>query len=161
MPDPLNPRYSYGAGKLISEILAINFGRKFFERVLIFRPHNVYGPIWACEHVIPAIRAASARAGESCKPPAGCASRYRVLATETRSFCFIDDLVAGVMVMRDKGEHLGIYHVGTIGRSDDRGLGASCRAGGRARNRAGRRSAGGGRNATTMPRYFEASPIGL
>jgi len=32
---------------------------------------------------------------------------------ETRSFCYIDDLVAGVMVMRDKGEHLGIYHVGT------------------------------------------------
>ena len=32
---------------------------------------------------------------------------------ETRSFCFVDDLVAGVMVMRDKGEHLGIYHVGT------------------------------------------------
>jgi nucleoside-diphosphate-sugar epimerase len=33
--------------------------------------------------------------------------------TETRSFCFIDDLIAGVMVMREKGEHLGIYHVGT------------------------------------------------
>jgi nucleoside-diphosphate-sugar epimerase len=32
---------------------------------------------------------------------------------ETRSFCFIDDLVAGVMVMREKGEHLGIYHIGT------------------------------------------------
>ena len=32
---------------------------------------------------------------------------------ETRSFCFIDDLVAGVMAMRDRGEHLGIYHVGT------------------------------------------------
>jgi nucleoside-diphosphate-sugar epimerase len=30
-----------------------------------------------------------------------------------RSFCFIDDLVAGVMTMREKGEHLGIYHVGT------------------------------------------------
>ena len=32
---------------------------------------------------------------------------------ETRSFCHVDDLVAGVMVMREKGEHLGIYHVGT------------------------------------------------
>jgi nucleoside-diphosphate-sugar epimerase len=32
---------------------------------------------------------------------------------ETRSFCFIDDLVAGIMIMREKGEHLGIYHVGT------------------------------------------------
>jgi nucleoside-diphosphate-sugar epimerase len=32
---------------------------------------------------------------------------------ETRSFCHVDDLVAGVMIMREKGAHLGIYHVGT------------------------------------------------
>jgi nucleoside-diphosphate-sugar epimerase len=32
---------------------------------------------------------------------------------ETRSFCHIDDLVAGVLVMRQQGEHLGIYHIGT------------------------------------------------
>jgi len=32
---------------------------------------------------------------------------------ETRSFCHVDDLVAGVMVMRERGEHLGIYHIGT------------------------------------------------
>ena len=33
--------------------MAINFGRKYFERVLIFRPHNVYGPDMGWEHVIP------------------------------------------------------------------------------------------------------------
>ena len=32
---------------------------------------------------------------------------------ETRSFCHVDDLVQGVMVMREKGEHLSIYHIGT------------------------------------------------
>jgi nucleoside-diphosphate-sugar epimerase len=32
---------------------------------------------------------------------------------QTRSFCHIDDLVRGVMIMRARGEHLGIYHVGT------------------------------------------------
>ena len=32
---------------------------------------------------------------------------------ETRSFCHIDDLVQGVLVMREKGDHLGIYHIGT------------------------------------------------
>jgi len=53
IPDALNPRYSYAAGKLISEIMTINFGRKFFDRVLIFRPHNVYGPDMGFEHVIP------------------------------------------------------------------------------------------------------------
>jgi nucleoside-diphosphate-sugar epimerase len=113
VPDPLNPRYSYGAGKLISEIMAINFGRKFFQRVLIFRPHNAYGPDMGFEHVIPqfALRldalAKAQRAGRL---------RFEMQGTgeETRSFCFIDDLIAGIMVMREKGEHLGIYHVGTM-----------------------------------------------
>jgi nucleoside-diphosphate-sugar epimerase len=113
VPDPLNPRYSYGAGKLISEIMAINFGRKFFERVLIFRPHNVYGPDMGSEHVIPqfALRLQTLAAHY----PAG-SLRFNIQGTgaETRSFCFIDDLVAGVLVMREKGEHLGIYHVGTM-----------------------------------------------
>jgi len=44
IPDPLNPRYSYAAGKIISEIMAINYGRRYFDRVIVFRPHNVYGP---------------------------------------------------------------------------------------------------------------------
>jgi len=113
IPDPLNPRYSYGGGKLISELMAINFGRKYFERVLIFRPHNVYGPDMGFEHVIPqfALRLKTLADGQ----PSG-RLRFEIQGSgqETRSFCFIDDLVAGVMVMREKGEHLGIYHVGTM-----------------------------------------------
>ncbi len=112
IPDPLNPRYSYGGGKLISELMAINFGRKYFERVLIFRPHNVYGPDMGWEHVIPQLALRLDAAAK--KQPAG-TLRFEIQGSgqETRSFCFIDDLVAGVLVMRDKGEHLGIYHVGT------------------------------------------------
>jgi len=112
VPDVLNPRYSYGAGKLISEVLAINFGRKYFERVLIFRPHNVYGPDMGFEHVVPQFALRIHALGK--RQPAG-RLRFEIQGTgaETRSFCFIDDLVAGVMVMRDKGAHLGIYHVGT------------------------------------------------
>jgi nucleoside-diphosphate-sugar epimerase len=102
IPDPLNPRYSYAAGKLISEIMTINFGRKFFDRVLIFRPHNVYGPDMGFEHVIPefAVRLQSlAKANREDALP------FQIQGTgeETRSFCFIDDLVAGIMIMRDKG----------------------------------------------------------
>ncbi|MBI1205647.1 MAG: SDR family NAD(P)-dependent oxidoreductase [Rhodopseudomonas sp.] len=112
VPDVLNPRYSYGGGKLISELMAINFGRKYFERVLIFRPHNVYGPDMGWEHVVPqfALRLAKLKAAQ----PDG-TLRFDIQGTgaETRSFCYIDDLVAGVMAMRAKGEHLNIYHVGT------------------------------------------------
>src|SRR5205085_8366769 len=53
VPDPLNPRYSYGGGKIISELMAFNYGREHFERVIAFRPHNVYGPSMGWEHVIP------------------------------------------------------------------------------------------------------------
>ena len=112
IPDPLNPRYSYGGGKLISELMAINFGRKHFDRVMIFRPHNVYGPDMGSEHVIPQLAVRLQVAAEL--QPFG-TLKFEIQGTgrETRSFCFIDDLVAGVMVMLGKGEHLGIYHVGT------------------------------------------------
>jgi len=113
IPDPLNPRYSYGGGKLISELMAINYGRKYFERVLIFRPHNVYGPDMGFEHVIPQFALRLHRLAQA--QPSG-KLRFEIQGTgaDTRSFCHVDDLVAGVMVMRDKGEHLGIYHVGTM-----------------------------------------------
>jgi nucleoside-diphosphate-sugar epimerase len=112
VPDPLNPRYSYGAGKLISEMMAINFGRKFFERVLIFRPHNVYGPDMGWEHVIPQFALRLHKIAQA-QPSGPLRFDIQGSGAETRSFCFIDDLVAGVMIMREKGEHLGIYHVGT------------------------------------------------
>jgi nucleoside-diphosphate-sugar epimerase len=113
VPDVNNPRYSYGAGKLISEVMAINFGRKFFERVLIFRPHNVYGPDMGWEHVIPQFALRLHRLAQA-QPEGILRFDIQGSGAETRSFCFIDDLVAGVMVMREKGEHLGIYHVGTM-----------------------------------------------
>jgi nucleoside-diphosphate-sugar epimerase len=112
VPDPANPRYSYGGGKIISELMAINHGRKFFERVLIFRPHNVYGPDMGFEHVIPQFALRLKRAAAlhtSGRVP----FEIQGDGLQTRSFCHVDDLVRGVMVMRANGEHLGIYHVGT------------------------------------------------
>jgi nucleoside-diphosphate-sugar epimerase len=112
IPDPLNPRFSYGAGKIISEMLAINHGRKHFERVLIFRPHNVYGPDMGFDHVIPHF---AVRLRKLQDAPGQGAREFAIEGSgkETRSFCYIDDLVAGVMLMRARGEHLGIYHIGT------------------------------------------------
>ena len=110
IPDPFNPRLSYAAGKIISEMMVINHGRKHFERVLIFRPHNVYGPDMGLDHVIPQfamrLKQIAGGAGAAGFPIQGSGE-------ETRSFCHVDDLVAGVMVMRERGEHLGIYHIGT------------------------------------------------
>jgi nucleoside-diphosphate-sugar epimerase len=111
VPDPHNPRYSYGGGKIISELMALNYGRHHIPRVLVFRPHNVYGPDMGWEHVIPqlALRArdlAHAAAGPLDLPIQG-------TGNETRAFVHIDDLVKGVLCLLDAGEHLGIYHVGS------------------------------------------------
>ncbi len=111
VPDPQNPRLSYGAGKIISEVMAINYGRKYFERVLIFRPHNIYGPDMGFDHVIPQFSVRLKRAAAA-HPGGAVPFAIQGSGQETRSFCHVDDLVSGVMVMRAKGDHLGIYHIG-------------------------------------------------
>lgn len=111
VPDPLNPRYSYGGGKIISELIAINFGRKHFNRLTIFRPHNVYGPDMGTEHVIPQFASRMSELSRRLKGKI----RFPIQGSgnETRSFVYIDDLVSGVCRILQNGEHLGIYHIGT------------------------------------------------
>lgn len=111
VPDVLSPRYSYAGGKIISELMAINFGRKHLQRITIFRPHNVYGPCMGTEHVIPQL---VLRMAQLCRQT-GDPVRLPIQGTgkETRAFVYIDDLVDGVLRVIEKGEHLGIYHIGT------------------------------------------------
>ncbi len=112
IPDVLNPRYSYGGGKLISELLAINYGRTGFDRVVIFRPHNVYGPNMGFEHVIPQL---AMRANEAIqKTPAGRPVPFEIQGdgSQTRAFIYIDDFTDGLMAVLHQGRHLNIYHIG-------------------------------------------------
>lgn len=113
IPDPINPRYSYAGGKIISELMAINYGRKHFDRVVIFRPHNVYGPDMGYEHVIPQF---VMRMKKLCRKSSSKNVRFPIQGTgkETRSFVFIDDFIEGLMLVMKKGEHLGIYNIGTM-----------------------------------------------
>ena len=53
IPDVTNPRYSYAGGKIISELLTLNYLRETNIQHAIFRPHNVFGPQMGFEHVIP------------------------------------------------------------------------------------------------------------
>ncbi len=113
VPDPLNPRYSYGGGKIISELMAINWGRKYFERVVIVRPHNVFGPDMGWEHVIPQF---ALRMKKLCEEtPAGTMSfPIQGSGDETRAFVYIEDFADGLVTAYDRGEHLNIYHIGTM-----------------------------------------------
>ncbi len=112
VPDPLNPRYSYGGGKIISELLALNYGRKHFDEVLIFRPHNCYGPDMGEEHVIPQLSRKLAKLAKE-QPSGAVELPIQGDGSETRAFVYIDDLVEGVLAIMRKGEHLGIYNIGT------------------------------------------------
>ena len=106
VPNIHNPRYSYGGGKILTELMGINYGKKFFKRLIIFRPHNVYGPDMGNEHVIPEFL-----------------NRFRKLkgkdfkiqgnGSETRSFIYIDDFVQAFDCILKRGKHLQIYNIGT------------------------------------------------
>jgi nucleoside-diphosphate-sugar epimerase len=112
VPDPLNPRYSYGGGKIISELMALHYGRRDFQRVLIFRPHNVYGPDMGWQHVIPQFAERMALL----RTPASGPAPFEIQGSgeQSRSFIYIDDFTDGLMRVIEKGENQGIYHIGTM-----------------------------------------------
>jgi nucleoside-diphosphate-sugar epimerase len=108
----LNPRFSYGSGKIISELLAVNYGRKFFDRTLICRPHNVYGPDMGREHVLPQFVLRLKECAE--RQPRGVVD-FAIQGTgqETRSFIYIDDFIRALLCVMERGDPLGLYHIGT------------------------------------------------
>ena len=112
IPDPLNPRYSYAGGKLISELLAINYGREAFDQTVIVRPHNVYGPDMGWEHVIPQMALRAKTLSEQ-QPDGPLRFPIQGDGSQSRAFVYIDDFVRGCMAAFLRGEDQQIYHVGT------------------------------------------------
>jgi nucleoside-diphosphate-sugar epimerase len=112
VPDVMNPRYSYGGGKLFSELYAINVAARRLDQVLIYRPHNVYGPDMGFEHVIPQM--AMRMAGQATHASSGVIGfQIQGSGQETRSFCFIDDFIDGLMLVQEHGVTCNVYHIGT------------------------------------------------
>jgi dTDP-glucose 4,6-dehydratase/UDP-glucose 4-epimerase len=112
IPDPWNPRYSYGGSKLASEIMLANYGQDLFERAVIFRPHNVYGPDMGWEHVLPQL---ILRAHDAIRmtPVGPVPFEIQGDGKQTRSFVHIEDFLDGLMLAIDKGGHREVYHIGT------------------------------------------------
>lgn len=111
IPDPLNARYSYAGGKIISELMVINYGKKYFKKAIIFRPHNVYGPEMGWEHVIPQFILRMKKLSENSQS----LIRFPIQGSgnETRTFVFIQDFVDGFKTLLKKGNHLEIYNIGS------------------------------------------------
>ena len=107
IPNIHNPRYSYGGGKIISELYGINFAKKFLRKFIIFRPHNVYGKDMGNEHVIPEFINRLKKLKKQ--------KKFLIYGTgkEIRSFIHIDDFVEGFDKIFRKGKNLEIYNIGT------------------------------------------------
>mgnify|MGYP001365977899 CR=1 FL=1 len=106
IPNIYNPRYSYGGGKILTELMGINYGKKFFKKLIIFRPHNVYGPDMGNEHVIPEfVKRFNKLKGKK--------FTIQGNGSETRSFIYIDDFIRAFKYILKKGKHLQVYNIGT------------------------------------------------
>ncbi len=105
VPDPFNPRYSYGLGKIVQEFLSIHAG-SFLKNLAIFRPHNIYGPDMGFQHVIPEICANVFREKNSNVTLKGD-------GLQTRSFCHISDFVKGFELILESKHGREIFNIGT------------------------------------------------
>ena len=74
--------------------------------MIIFRPHNVYGPNMGNEHVIPELIKKFRRIKKNIVKIQG-------TGKEIRTFIHIDDFVSAFNLLVKKGKHLNIYNIGT------------------------------------------------
>ena len=108
IPDVKNPRYSYGGSKIFSELVAFNYNNSAFKKVLIFRPHNIYGPNMGYKHVIPQLILKINHA------IINNIDHITLIGTgnETRAFCYVLDVVNGLKILMKSGVDHEIYHIG-------------------------------------------------
>lgn len=99
-----NPRWSYGGGKLIGEILFINYAKTYNFPMTIVRYHNSYGPRMGKEHVIPEFFLKIIKKEDS----------FKIFGSDTtRAFCYVDDTVrATQQVMESEKTNGEILHIG-------------------------------------------------
>jgi nucleoside-diphosphate-sugar epimerase len=114
VPDPLNPRYSYGGGKIACELMANAWARTgVLDRVIIARPHNIIGPDMGREHVVPEF---CLRMNQLVREHPEGIIPFPIQGTgqETRSFCYVGDCVDQLALLLEHAEGTGIWHVGNM-----------------------------------------------
>ena len=86
----------------------MNYGLDFFKKSIIFRPHNIYGPNMGFKHVLPQIINKVKYANDNNLKTIELVGD----GSETRAFCYIDDLIDGLLLLMYKGDDKQIYHIG-------------------------------------------------
>lgn len=115
IPDIYNPRFSYGGGKILTELMGVHYGKKYFKKLIIFRPHNVYGPNMGNEHVVPEFI-------NRFKKLKGKKFKIQGTGNEIRSFIYIDDFLRAFDLLLKKGKNLQIYNIGTTEKTSIKNL---------------------------------------
>jgi len=95
--NPIGPRSCYDEAKRFAEALVTSYARVHRLPVRIARIFNTYGPRMRADdgRVVPAFVTQALR-GED----------FTVFGdgTQTRSFCYVDDLVSGLLALQEKGD---------------------------------------------------------
>ena len=108
VPDVLNPRFSYGGGKIACELMAAAaYHDGLLDRVIIIRPHNVIGPDMCPDHVIPDLCERLAHLGDD-EPLV-----IQGSGAETRCYSYITDAVDQIRLIMNHAGPLGAYHIGS------------------------------------------------
>jgi dTDP-glucose 4,6-dehydratase/UDP-glucose 4-epimerase len=113
VPDVLNPRYSYGGGKIACELMAAAWHHAgYLDRVVIARPHNVIGPDMGRGHVVDEF-ATRMNALVRQHPTGAIPFPVQGSGAETRSFTYITDCIEQLAILLKKATGLGVWNVGT------------------------------------------------
>ena len=109
VPSVHNPRYSYALSKIYTEYYSYHFGLVHEKNISIFRPHNVYGPDMGLQHVVPQFIM------EFLKNKKNDIASIDVKGSldAIRSFCYVDDIVAGIKLLSEVNEGVNVYNIGT------------------------------------------------
>lgn len=103
--NPIGPRSCYDEGKRVAESLCINYHLAHGVEVRLIRIFNTYGPRMSPDdgRVISNFITQALR-GEPLTVYGD--------GSQTRSFCFVDDLIEGMIRMMDQGDDIGPVNLG-------------------------------------------------
>ena len=87
----------------------MNYEFKNKTNLKIFRPHNIYGPDMGFKHVVPQFISKLLKMKEEGKT--NFISNGNLKAT--RAFCYVSDLIDGLMVLEKANITKEIFHIGT------------------------------------------------
>lgn len=100
---PAQPQDAYGWEKLISERLCIHYGEDYGMDTRIVRFHNIFGPLGTWEGGREKAPAAMCRKIAVAKVTGNPEIEIWGDGEQTRSFCYIDDCVDGLLRLMDSG----------------------------------------------------------